>query len=280
MRPLVLALAALLVVLVAAYLLFQSLTGEPEATAVGKSAAIKEAPSAPAKNSADEPKKTPAKKEAAKVKSPPLPPPVRSCDDLRVLVDHEHPLPAGYIPQDLTYLNRYGLPELSEAAKLRQEAAQQLSRLMAAARADNEELVVASAYRSYEDQQSSYTKWANFYGDPNAAGMSALPGHSQHQLGTAVDFTNSEIGYAVHQDFGKTAASEWLKKNAADYGFVLAYPNGGETDMGYNSETGYNWEPWHYRYIGKKNASRMKKSGLGLQAFLTKEDVRPLCGRS
>ena len=226
------------------------------------------------------PAKPPAKKEAVETKSPPLPPPGQSCDDLRVLVDHEHPLPASYVPQDLTYLNQYGLTELPQDARLRQEAALQLSRLMTAARVGNEELVVASAYRSYEDQQSSYAKWADFYDDPNAAGMSAPPGRSQHQLGTAVDFTNSEIDYAVHQDFGKTAASDWLKKNAPRYGFVLAYPNGGETDMGYNSKTGYNWEPWHYRYIGKKNAARMKKSGLGLQAFLTKEGVRPRCGES
>jgi len=82
--------------------------------------------------------------------------------------------------------------------------------------------------------------------------MSASPGHSQHQLGTAVD---------------DTSASWWLRKHAPEYGFVLAYPHG--------RETGYRWEPWHYRYIGTENAERLEMSGL--QAFLMREGVLPRC---
>ena len=97
--------------------------------------------------------------------------------------------------------------------------------------------------------------------------MSASPGHSQHQLGTAVDFTNAAASYEIWRPFGDTSASWWLRKHAPEYGFVLAYPHG--------RETGYRWEPWHYRYIGTENAERLEMSGL--QAFLMREGVLPRC---
>lgn len=206
--------------------------------------------------------------------SPPAP--EKSCDDWRVLVDREHPLPYYYEPEDLVSLSAYGIPLSHGETFLRQQAARQLSRLMAAAAADGEELLVASAYRSFADQQSAYAKWEGYYGT-GAGGMSAPPGQSQHQLGTAVDFTNAEIGYEVHQNFGGTGEAAWLRENAPDYGFVLAYPKGAGSELGYNPETGYNWEPWHYRYIGKENVERLKAGDLSLQAFLVRENVLPRC---
>ena len=102
--------------------------------------------------------------------------------------------------------------------------------------------------------------------------MSATPGHhSQHQLGTAVDFTNAEAGYEVWQAFGSTTASTWLREHAPEHGFVLAYPNGKET------QTGYRWEPRHYRYVGVENAQRLQDSGLSLQEFLEREGIMPHC---
>lgn len=202
--------------------------------------------------------------------SSPLPDPAKSCDDLRVLVDQNHPLRYSYAPTDLISLSAYGVPVLEGNPLMRREAAVHLKALIAAAAADNEELIVASAYRSYADQQASYGKWTNFYGQ-GAGGMSARPGYSQHQLGTAVDFTNAEAGYKLWQPFGGTTASAWLKTNAPKYGYVLSYPEGK-----YN-ETGYHWEPWHYRYIGIANVKRMERSDLSLQEFLVKEGVLPLC---
>lgn len=222
----------------------------------------------PPKEGEEKKAKAPVKQLA---KGPPLPAPAESCDDLRVLVDHEHPLPYGYVPQDLVSLDATGVPVLSGGMLLRSEAAGQLQLLMAAAASDGEDLIVASTYRSYADQQASHDKWANFYGDPNAGGMSALPGHSQHQLGTAVDFTNSEAEYQIWQPFGRTSGSAWLEKNARKYGYVLAYPKGLE------AETGYQWEPWHYRYIGVRNTERLEESGMSLQKFLTEEGVLPRC---
>jgi zinc D-Ala-D-Ala carboxypeptidase len=199
------------------------------------------------------------------------PAPEESCDDLRVLVDRSHTLPPDYAPDDLVSLSEYRVPTLGGGEMLlRREAAGHLRRLVKDAAADGEELVVASAYRSYAHQQASYARLTSIYGT-EAGEMSATPGHSQHQLGTAVDFTNAAAGYEIWDYFGDTSAYSWLKDHAREYGFVLAYPSGKE------AETGYQWEPWHYRYVGTKNADRLEESGLSLQEFLTREGVLPRC---
>jgi D-alanyl-D-alanine carboxypeptidase len=201
----------------------------------------------------------------------PLPSPEESCDDLRVLVDRSHHLPPNYAPEDLVPLWDYRIPTLGSGEMLlRREAAEHLRRLVKDAAADGEELVVASAYRSYAHQQASYARMTSIYGT-EAGEMSATPGHSQHQLGTAVDFTNAAVGYELWQPFGETSAYRWLKDHAREHGFVLAYPRGKETD------TGYQWEPWHYRYVGTRNAERLEESGLSLQEFLRREGVLPRC---
>jgi zinc D-Ala-D-Ala carboxypeptidase len=200
-----------------------------------------------------------------------LPSPQESCDDLRVLVDRTHALPPGYVPEDLDPLWAHGVPTLGGAEMLlRREAAGHLGRLLEEAAADGEELVVASAYRSYSHQRISHARLASIYGT-GAETLSATPGHSQHQLGTAVDFTNAAAGYEVWQPFGSTSAYAWLREHAPEHGFVLAYPSGKET------ETGYQWEPWHYRYVGEKNARHLRESGLSLQEFLARENVLPRC---
>ena len=197
--------------------------------------------------------------------------PAETCGDLRVLVDRSHSLPPDFVPDDLVALQAYGVPTLgSDVLQLQREAAEHLGRLVEAAAVDGEELVVASAYRSYEEQQISHERLESVYG-AGAKGTSATPGHSQHQLGTAVDFTNAAVGYQVWLPFGETTAYWWLEHHAWEHGFVLAYPKGKE------EETGYRWEPWHYRYVGVENARRLEESGLSLQEFLEREGVMPLC---
>lgn len=231
-----------------------------------------------------EPEKAPEKKPSEKAaekklpeeskeeQAPPPPAPEESCDDLRVLVDRNHTLPLHYAPRDLVSLRAYGVPVLRGGSPLllRREAARHLRDLVRAATADGEELVVASAYRSYAQQKATYAEFSAIYGE-GAGSVSAPPGQSQHQLGTAVDFTNAAADYRLWWPFGDTSASAWLVENAPDYGFVLAYPSGKE------HQTGYQYEPWHYRYIGTQNAARMKQSDLSLQAFLTREGVVPRC---
>lgn len=224
-------------------------------------------------NKEREPQGTPNEKDAERTgykRTAPLPVAADSCDDLRVLVDHTHELPSGYVPDDLASLESYGVSTLDAGPLLRRGAARHLSRLMAEAAADGEELIVASAYRSYAEQQQTFAQFTDVYGDETDT-VSAPPGQSQHQLGTAVDFTNSDASYRLWWPFGDTTASDWLVENAPDHGFVLAYPDGKE------SETGYQWEPWHYRYVGIENAKHLADKNFTLQKFLVQEGVLPRC---
>jgi zinc D-Ala-D-Ala carboxypeptidase len=195
--------------------------------------------------------------------------PAATCDDLGVLVDRSHTLPSDYAPKDLVPLRDYGISTLGSGV-LRREAAEHLERLVEGAAADREKLVVASAYRSYEEQRRSYRSLVDVLGAP-ARQLSAAPGHSQHQLGTAVDFTNAAAGYKLGMPFARTSASRWLGHHAWEYGFVLAYPRGEE------DRTGYRWEPWHYRYVGIRDARRIEDSGQSLQVFLQRVGTTPHC---
>jgi zinc D-Ala-D-Ala carboxypeptidase len=195
-----------------------------------------------------------------------------ACDGLDVLVDRKHSLSPDYVPSDLVPLQEdHGVPTLgSEVLRLRHGAAENLGDLIEDAAADAEELVVASAYRSYEQQQLSHQRLISVFG-ADAFGMSAQPGHSQHQLGTAVDFTNAAAGYLLWRSFANTSAYSWLEHHAWEYGFVLSYPRGKK------EQTGYQWEPWHYRYVGVKEATRLQQSDLSLQEFLEREGNMTHC---
>ena len=205
-----------------------------------------------------------SKDETRKVASP-----AATCDDLGVLVDRSHSLPSDYVPKDLVPLRDNGVSTLGSEL-LRREAAEHLGRLMAGAAADGEKLVVASAYRSYDEQQHSHESLTGVLG-ADAGRLSATPGHSQHQLGTAVDFTNAAAGYKLGVPFARTSAYRWLGHHAREYGFVLAYPRGEE------ERTGYRWEPWHYRYVGVQDAQRIEDSGQSLQEFLESVGTTPRC---
>lgn len=196
-------------------------------------------------------------------------PPRGSCSDPLVIVDRQHGLPPDFEPQNLVPLSAYGVPTLGSDKLLNEDAARHLTRMVE--EAGEIELVVGSAYRSHSDQQVSYAYWSDYHEDDNAGGVSAPPGYSEHQLGTTVDFTNAAAGYELTQRFGYTKAARWLKQNAWRYGFALSYPR---NRMG---ETGYSWEPWHFRYIGEKNAREWHDSGIVLHEFLQRNGVRPGC---
>lgn len=188
----------------------------------------------------------------------------RNGDDLLVLVNKSYQLPSTYAPSDLVGVETSGIRTTKSSLLLRSIMISSLTELDTAAKAQGIDLAILSAYRSYATQQSTYTYWVNYNGGSVAAAdqVSARPGHSQHQLGTAVDFTTSEIGDALGQQFAHTTAGQWLDAHAWEYGFALAYPAGAE------ALTGYSYEPWHFRYIGKENASQWHDSGMTLEAWL------------
>ena len=187
----------------------------------------------------------------------------RNGNDLLVLVNKQYKLSSTYAPSDLVKASNSGIRR-GESYYLRNILMTDLTNLVNAAKGDGIDLSVVSAYRSYQTQVTTYNYWLNKNNNnvEYVDTFSARPGHSQHQLGTTLDFSSSEIGDVLGDSFGNTNASKWLIENAYKYGFVISYPKG------YESVTGYKYESWHYRYIGKENALEMKNSGMILENYL------------
>lgn len=192
----------------------------------------------------------------------------RSGDDLLVLVNKSYQLPADYYPTDLVAVTDSGLRVSRSGMYIRSIVIDDLAALRAAVATEGIDLTVLSAFRSYAVQSSTYTYWVNYNGGSIDAAdkISARPGHSQHQLGTTLDFSTNEIADQLGQHFANTRAGVWLAAHAWEYGFALAYPQGWE------AATGYSFEPWHFRYIGRENAARWHASGLILEVWLRGEN--------
>ena len=187
----------------------------------------------------------------------------RDGNDLLVLVNKEYKLPQSYAPSDLVPASNSGI-RLGEKFYLRNILIGDLQEMLTAARIDGIDLSIVSAYRSYTTQINTYNYWVSANGGSIDAAdkVSARPGHSQHQLGTAIDFSSNEIADGLSERFMNTNASKWLVTNAWKYGFAISYPSG------YERITGYSYESWHYRYIGKTNAKEMHDSGMILEKYL------------
>lgn len=177
-------------------------------------------------------------------------------------VNKTYTLPSWYVPPNLVNLGDYVRTIGSET--LRSEVIQHLKSFVAdAENACGCQIAVLSAYRSYQTQILAYGYWAAKVGQQNADLGSARPGHSEHQLGTTVDLTSSTIGYQLTRDFGYTCEGIWLEANAHNYGFVLSYPKGK------NTITGYFWEPWHFRWVGKEVATEIHQLKITLEEYLS-----------
>ncbi|HEY4695132.1 MAG TPA: M15 family metallopeptidase [Candidatus Nanoarchaeia archaeon] len=182
-------------------------------------------------------------------------------DNLLVLINKSIRLSSNYVPGDLVSLN--SLVSATSGSMLRSEAASTLKEMFEVAAAEGISLTVNSAYRSYSQQVLVFNSWVASAGLKAAENFSARAGHSQHQLGTAVDLTNPGLS-PFSEAFASSPAGVWLANNASKFGYVLSYPKGKEL------VTGYSYEPWHWRYIGKDNAQKMLDSGYILEVFLQK----------
>jgi D-alanyl-D-alanine carboxypeptidase len=191
----------------------------------------------------------------------------RDGSDLLVLVNKEYKLPSTYAPSDLVTVGE-SVIRRGSSYQLRTIVINDLKNLVSDAKSEGIDLSIVSAYRSYSTQATTYQYWVNYNGGcvSCADRISARAGHSQHQLGTTLDFSSNEINDTLGIKFGDTNASGWLKENAYRYGFVLSFP------QGYESTTGFSYEPWHYRYIGKENALEMKNSGRILETYLSSKN--------
>ena len=141
--------------------------------------------------------------------------------------------------------------------QLREEAAIATVELAAAMRAAGKgTLILNSGFRTYNTQKALYDRTKETRGLAVAERLSARPGHSEHQLGLAADFSVKGSGCAIMVCFGSTEAGIWLQENAYEYGFILRYPKG------YKPITGFQYEPWHFRFVGVELATEMKTKGI------------------
>lgn len=148
----------------------------------------------------------------------------------------------------------YTLPESYDPGVVK-EAADALTEMQNAAAADGISLFVVSGYRSYYSQEAVYAGWVNQDGVEVADTYSSRPGHSDHQTGYTFDLNS------LSQSFAYTKEGIWLAEHCADFGFIIRYPEDKEM------YTGYIYEPWHVRYIGKEKAKLITESGLSLEEY-------------
>ena len=177
-------------------------------------------------------------------------------------ISDRDPLPVQYVPPDLVLLAAATRsPEAGDIA-LRRSAASALEELVAGAGAQGLVIGAVSAFRSPEDQLRIQQQQAQSQAPQAGPARTAQPGASEHQLGTAVDLSAPSVAWELTVRFSETPEGRWLHERAHEYGFVLSYPRGAEAD------TGFAFEPWHFRFIGREEAAKWHASGRPLIAYL------------
>jgi putative cell wall-binding protein len=178
----------------------------------------------------------------------------------RTLVDTILMVGTDYHPGDLVDTSKAGL---NAGHATRSHVVADLKAMTDAARAAGRPIQVSSAFRSYATQQATFDHWVSVGGLERALRTSARPGHSEHQLGTTFDFTS--LGGRPpweYADWAALPAGSWMAANAWRYGFVMSYPRGSF------GRVCYEYEPWHYRYLGRPLATEVRSSGLTLREWL------------
>jgi D-alanyl-D-alanine carboxypeptidase len=176
------------------------------------------------------------------------------------VLDTVFTLPSGYAPKDLVDTSQAGL---NGSFFIRTIAVSDLKAMVDAAAAAGAQLAVQSAYRSYTGQVLTFNGWVRQVGYGEALKTSARPGHSEHQLGTAIDFRSVGGGSPWnYPDWAKTTEGGWLTANAWTFGWVMSYPSGA------SAVSCYRYEPWHYRYVGRTTAAAVHAAGVTLREWL------------
>lgn len=195
----------------------------------------------------------------------PLPEP---SDWALTLVDTTYAVGSGYAPDDIVSTSEAGMTSYQY---VRSVMIGDLREMAAAASAAGAPLGIDSSYRDYSTQVWTFQYWVNMLGYDYAIQSSARPGHSEHQLGLAIDFKSSGGPDPwTYYDFSKqTAAGAWLAAHAWKFGFIMSYP------LGSIRKTCYGYEPWHYRYVGVAEAAEIRASGLTLREWLWRHQPNP-----
>lgn len=194
---------------------------------------------------------------------------VTNAESVTAIVNKERSLPEGYEPDDLVEPNvPFSFDGPHEKRHLRKEAATALEELFAAAEEDGIELRAVSGYRSYKRQVSVYNSSVERNGEEYASRVSAKPGYSEHQTGLAIDVSSPSVGNVIEEVFGDSEEGKWLEEHAPEYGFVIRYLKDRE------DVTGYVYEPWHIRYVGKELAPDIAESGLTLEEYFDEANIK------
>lgn len=179
------------------------------------------------------------------------------------LVNAENPMQEGYVPE---------LAEVENGYSVDARIAEDLNAMLAAARDDGCQLQICSAYRSVEKQVQVFNDTVNGWINQGSSFWDAyqrttqevaLPGTSEHGIGLAVDIVSNQYA-ELDAKQAETKEAQWLQEHCYEYGFILRYPPEKQ------SLTGIIYEPWHYRYVGREMAQKIKESGLTLEEYLGK----------
>ena len=173
-----------------------------------------------------------------------------------ILVNKYNYLEKDYVPKNLEKIsNQYALSNM-KLVNIAKDAYEEMAK---DASKEKRKLVVMSAYRDYNYQVNLYNRYAKKDGKDKADTYSGRPGFSEHQTGLAIDIYN---GKTVYTKFEETKEFEWMKENAYKYGYILRFPKGKEL------ETGYQYESWHYRYVGKEIAKEINEKNISLEEYI------------
>lgn len=177
----------------------------------------------------------------------------------KVLVNKYHYLKDDYIPQNLVEIyegySKPGMYLVKDAANAYRKMAEDMAE-------DNLTIRVISSYRNFDYQKKLYEKYAKTDGKRQADKYSARAGYSEHQTGLVIDIDNEILPY---ERFGETEEFKWMEEHAHQYGFIIRYPKGKEYI------TGYTYEAWHYRYVGERIATYIKKHNITFDEYCAME---------
>ena len=178
-----------------------------------------------------------------------------------ILVNKENTLNEEYVPSDLTIPNIRLTTAEDMTEYVRAEVATALENMFNDAEKDGVYLIGISGYRSYDYQQTVYDNNVKNEGELKTSQYVAVPGSSEHQTCLVMDVLSNEYS-SLDEGFENTNAFKWLSENMSNYGFILRYPKGKE------EITGYEYEPWHLRYVGVDDAKEITEKGLTLEEYL------------
>lgn len=188
---------------------------------------------------------------------------IQNPENTMALVNKQFGLPSTFLPNDLVRPKvSFSFGDLKiEKSLMRQEAASALEKMFSEALNNGVELFAVSGYRSYEYQSGLFQAEIKRVGLEKAKEAVAYPGQSEHQTGLTMDISSRSVGLELTQSFGASKEGNWLAENAHRFGFILRYPQGKE------AITGYQYEAWHFRYVGVKAATIINNHNWTLEEY-------------